>query len=812
MNEIPIKGLYLTESNVFEEDDNVKDNAFYFLKISKPLKVNCIVKKDAPEDESFDKDTTTEISELCQSSIELGEDFKLMPFPKKLDKDEKIYFIFFVENDEEEPDGYLKATNYYVERVSFPKLLETKVEPYELKISGEDTVIYLLKKDPENYNILGSFGDFPISIFSYKDKKFEKLGRIEENNYLFQLNEELELENGFAFVIFDNEDESENKVKFSFNFKLQLFNLDVNETLSKNINYSDFNTNLAFLQIHNKDKQLLKISTDYDYYLRVLDQDYKKLDKILDETFYKYIPQSYYYSKEYELFLVFPGYGKKGVTVETYNLSEVPTEIGMNQFTYFYISKDDELSFKVNTPDKNIILKLISDNTGIVDIGGKKYSFKDNKKEFDIDNKEETLTIKGEENDLILAIKTQIPDEYIKTAEDRDSAPVSTDQNEAFIAIDIDYNNYDYVSFYIRDDDWKIKYKRSTDFGLLTKNDYSINEFSESDSMKAYDLKYYKENNRGQNLTKLYYINELTNTSKIIVSTTYYKDLTLNYNEFIKIDGSFIAKVYKNYRLFLLTKGWGSAFLECNTDAYGVMFGKQCPFDILDSHYNCYAEIELEEGYIYAQPMEDDTEYYYDEYSYVETLDLKVINNTHVKLSFGYNFTSLTDYNFTFVFTEKKNERAFNTIISIFELFYLNNNYNKNQYEVYKFDIKDMQIDENNVASIALETPTKFNISDENMTFVYTLISESSPVKMFQIYDVQTYPKPPDDDGSDTPNNDDDGDKGISTALVVVFVIIGVLVLAVVAFLVLRLLRKNKSGLDSQVDDNKEMTLPMTDA
>ena len=176
--------------------------------------------------------------------------------------------------------------------------------------------------------------------------------------------------------------------------------------------------NLAFLQIHNKDKQLLKISTDYDYYLRVLDQDYKKLDKILDETFYKYIPQSYYYSKEYELFLVFPGYGKKGVTVETYNLSEVPTEIGMNQFTYFYISKDDELSFKVNTPDKNIILKLISDNTGIVDIGGKKYSFKDNKKEFDIDNKEETLTIKGEENDLILAIKTQIPDEYIKTAED----------------------------------------------------------------------------------------------------------------------------------------------------------------------------------------------------------------------------------------------------------------------------------------------------------------------------------------------------------------------------------------------------------
>ena len=146
LKEIPIKGLYLEQSDVFEEDDNAKDNDFYFLKISKTLKVNCIVKKETPDDESFDKDTTTEISELCQSSIELGDDFKLIPFPKKLDKDEKIYFIFFVENDEEIPEGYLKATNYMVKRVSFPQILETKDEPYELKITGEDTLIYLLKK------------------------------------------------------------------------------------------------------------------------------------------------------------------------------------------------------------------------------------------------------------------------------------------------------------------------------------------------------------------------------------------------------------------------------------------------------------------------------------------------------------------------------------------------------------------------------------------------------------------------------------------------------------------------------------------
>ena len=58
----------------------------------------------------------------------------------------------------------------------------------------------------------------------------------------------------------------------------------------------------------------------------------------------------------------------------------------------------------------------------------------------------------------------------------------------------------------------------------------------------------------------------------------------------------------------------------------------------------------------------------------------------------------------------------------------------------------------------------------------------------------------------------DDDDN--TTTLIVVFVIIGVIVLAVVAFLIIRFLRKNKSesGLDRQMDDNKEMTLPMTDA
>ena len=73
----------------------------------------------------------------------------------------------------------MRASTYTVKRVSFPKPLEVKDEPYEIKISPEDAAIYLLKQEPENYNILSSFGEFAISIFGYKDKKFEKIGKIE---------------------------------------------------------------------------------------------------------------------------------------------------------------------------------------------------------------------------------------------------------------------------------------------------------------------------------------------------------------------------------------------------------------------------------------------------------------------------------------------------------------------------------------------------------------------------------------------------------------------------------------------------------
>ena len=99
-DENPIQGVYLEQSDLVETHDLVEGNDLYFLRINQDLKVNCIIQNEEPDDDSFNKDTSTDILEICQSSIELEDNFKLIPLPKKLAEGGKIYFIFFIEDKE----------------------------------------------------------------------------------------------------------------------------------------------------------------------------------------------------------------------------------------------------------------------------------------------------------------------------------------------------------------------------------------------------------------------------------------------------------------------------------------------------------------------------------------------------------------------------------------------------------------------------------------------------------------------------------------------------------------------------------------
>ena len=220
---------------------------------------------------------------------------------------------------------------------------------------------------------------------------------------------------------------------------------------------------------------------------------------------------------------------------------------------------------------------------------------------------------------------------------------------------------------------------------------------------------------------------------------------------------------------------------------------------------NCYEEIYIS-GYIYIQPYENDKEFYSFDQSLRSNISLEVKDKKTIQVAFAYNFTNTSELNFTLIISKKENENHFNSNVRIFEYFYLNNTYNKSEFELYKFTLKNMSINESNIGLLNLETPKNFIIYEKNKSFIYTLIGESSPVKMFYIYKPKIFQyegKYPPSDGTKKEEN--------HLVLIIIIVIAVIIVLLIVAFLLIRFKNKNKDNLEYQIDQNKGMDLPLQD-
>lgn len=82
-------------------------------------------------------------------------------------------------------------------------------------------------------------------------------------------------------------------------------------------------------------------------------------------------------------------------------------------------------------------------------------------------------------------------------------------------------------------------------------------------------------------------------------------------------------------------------------------------------------------------------------------------------------------------------------------------------------------------------------------TFIYTIIAETSPVKMFPIYDREEYQWEDVDDGKST------------KAIIIISVILGILFLFIIILLIRRYLNKNKINFEQEFRGNKELSLPL---
>ena len=105
---------------------------------------------------------------------------------------------------------------------------------------------------------------------------------------------------------------------------------------------------------------------------RVLDEIHSNMKQNLDLSFYKYIPQGYFYQPtEFTIFLINTGH--RNNKFETVTLINAPNSIEMDKFVYFQILKGIWLSFNINFPKMKIIVKLMCTNKRKVLIHNQNY-------------------------------------------------------------------------------------------------------------------------------------------------------------------------------------------------------------------------------------------------------------------------------------------------------------------------------------------------------------------------------------------------------------------------------------------------------
>ena len=788
----------LEYADSFEPDDKIEDNNFYFLKINKFLKVNCIIyDKNIEPDETLLNSTNS--TEYCQSDIELKDNKKLIGFPKILNNDTKLYFIFFIDNNENYDN---ENKTYEINRISFPKLLD--INDYAFELKENETFIYLMSGQSNKYNMLSTFSKFNISIYAYSNKSFVDVGYIGENKLIYQFDNTIELDNGYLFVIIDNYINKKELVKFSYFEYVKLYSFQLYEECHT---ISMSNTVISLLEIYNPENKIIKFN--YDEYgenilLRVLDDNYEKfesMENLLDYSYYKYIPVGYYYTpKNYSVFLFYKGNSLNNLIFEPIDINENSTEIQMEDFYYFKLYKNNELSFDLKPQDIKIILKLIGDNLGSISINNEEtYSFTKQNQILEIDKGDKDIfNITSLDSDLILAIKSKIPEENIHYAKVGEDYHITINQNKTFIIFNIDYDNYDYIQFEFNNRRPFYKYKISTDFGFFNQNEIEKNEYVKEYEV-YHDLQYYNNDKNkyldlSKNLSKIYYISDLSENSDVIIKSKYFKELIYHPNNFTKnMYDNLLNYENKKIRLFFLTDKKTKFEFYCGGSYHGIDKDNSFVYYFYpETDLYCYTIMSFY-GYVIGEQYDNDDEIYsFEEENCINTTEIKPINDTYFKLSFDYNFTNASHINYTLILSDIKNKELFNTKINIFENFYLSNKYDNNkEFKFYKFALeKNLILNSTNICTIDLPIYEEF----KNKEIVYDLIAETSPSKMINIYDVKNYKFS--GGGGPEPENKN------YLKIIIPIIILLLIIIIVVIIIILKYKKKREKSLSEMMIDN----------
>ena len=739
---------YLPYEEDFEIDEDKYIQINHFLRLNKKIgfKHRFIESgTDFPDESSFNKSSNGTDREhgYEYQTLEPFENIKLKEY-YKLENDYNIsIFVFYIEEqflDSFDPNetfsiSRLRYNPYRVDKVNY--IINEELEKDDLKF-------YIFNSDYKIRDNIIFFINSPISsLYEYYEGIYY---HIISNTHLFHIEDITE-----AIIIF-----AYNNNNYKQKIILEYYD---NYHSDGCFNYIDLTTSNKYLKEGKKKNffyasieqpGLYKINTIQFSDMYLFNDNINEIKNLTDLrkiNHYKYISQGYYYFSDnyFIIMLNSNSYMLLSLSVEKIEMNEKLKEINIQTFEYFKISEGNTLKFNLNNTNQSIVLKLLSDNDGNLDINDKNYSYHKNEvKVINIEN--EQLKIKSLDNNFTFAIKLKIPEELIDYPEVGKPYILPNNTNYKFLIYKVN-NSINLSSLY-----FEINGTNNLRFCYELTSEKNENEIANLNIIggksifKFYNLQLYNNIPINQSLY-LFFFFENINSDNIVLTTKYYKYVPSNIFNLIQ-DESYNYFYEENKReVFFIIPCTGEITIIRFRHSESLYITGDKPFsfsargDFSDYVYFYSLGVSQPDAFIYHYGLEiNETEYTY--YGEITTKPIQpdfiyeILNKTHIRLFIEKLFSNAPKIRYILVITSYENENLLEPICQFFNSFYLNEPPVLDNLEIYHFE-EEFKYDSNLTKYkyyLDLPLPTKVDLNKKNQKFMGRLMGITEPRNFIRFY------------------------------------------------------------------------------
>ena len=725
----------------YEEDYEINDISNinnHFLRLDKKIGFKHRIienKEDFPDESKFNKNSKGIDSDnnYEYQSLETFENIKLKEYyklKKDTDKTKKSIFVFYLED--EYKDSFDSNENYTIFRVQNNIYDNNKI--IDDKLENDNIKLYIFESNHQKSNNSVIFINHSIStIYEYDSPNYKNM---HSNINLFQFNNEENIKVFLLFVYNPNDEIKNISIEYKIKNEIEFYrSLDM-KVLDNYRNYTIHGgyRNLFYISIEPGLYKILDLAKGNKYMYLFKDDinEIKNLTDLINITHYKYTREGNFSISNNYFMIMISSNEFIEFDVEKIEIKENIEDINMDNFEYFKITEGNTINFPLTREMENFIFKLVSNNSGTLNINSINYTFNQTNYLRKINIQDNNLIIKALDNNFTFAIKLEIhKDDYSEVTINQ---PKYLGKGKfKFLIYDIRNINFECLHIYMNRYTLAFSYEfnEKKELSEMTKGavlyaDAKYLDLQLYPGKSLYLFIYAKNYGYDSAYLDIEYIPQTEKTKNnwntVVNSFSFFRE-----NEKISLLFIMHYSVAFNYRFSP----------KINSDSINGIFKLSLRAGLGDYLY-INEKYDYIHGYYIYYHLDDDEE----DYSYISGSDselylVELLNETHMRFYINETFSNAPQIDYKLVFYEPHSWSA-DSEYEFFKKYYLNE-YSGKVFEIYNFTKIDLKKNSNNKKYIYytdLPFPKKFDFNKKNQKIEYRLMGITGPKYNYvKIYD-----------------------------------------------------------------------------